>query len=350
MEDIIFIRNAEHYKELKTIFKGRKRNTKVQYICEKCKQTVIQTLRSIDANFVCKSCKIRNYRLTHKEEIKQKFKEKYGVENPSQVKVFQEKRKETFSEKYGVVNPGQMKDHNEKVKSTCLERYGCEWPFQNEEVKEKIKETTLQRYNVESFTKTAEYKEKTKETCLKKYGAEHFSKTKEFQEKQENTNLERYGVRRPLQDKRFRKTFKKTCLERYGVENPSQSPEINSKKRHKIPYDGLSFDSEPEVQVYKYCKDHSIPVKYQPCSFTYTDSLGKTHIYFPDFEICGKLYELKGEHLWKDGHIWFPYRNLLGEKELVEVDARDLAKTECMKANNVSVIFSNELNNFLSNI
>jgi hypothetical protein len=119
----------------------------------------------------------------------------------------------------------------------------------------------------------------------------------------------------------------------------------------KYPYDDLNFDSKAEIEVYKFCKKNNLKVKYQPCSFKYMDSLGRTHSYIPDFEIEGKLYEVKGNHLWKDGKIYFPYRNTLTESELKKIDARDLAKTECMRANNVTVIPSTDidkLDNFLN--
>lgn len=38
--------------------------------------------------------------------------------------------------------------------------------------------------------------------------------------------------------------------------------------------------------------------------------------------------------------IYFPHKNNLTEIELTNIDARDLAKSECMKANNVTVILS----------
>ena len=108
-------------------------------------------------------------------------------------------------------------------------------------------------------------------------------------------------------------------------------------------FDGICFDSGAEIEVYKFCKNNKLEIKYQPRSFTYTDSLGKNHVYIPDFEIEGKLYEVKGNHLWKNGHVWFPYRNKLTEKELQQIDARDLAKTECMKVNKVKVILTSEI-------
>jgi hypothetical protein len=442
MEDIIFIRDAEHYRKLLSFY-GKSSKKKFSFRCSICNKETTKCFSSINEKLFCGSCKckiaqsnpdvvekIKQTKLAkygsanycNVEKIKQTKFERYGDENycnsekisethrtktKEEKAKITEKIKQTKLAKYGDENYYNIEQakktkferygdeyftNREKCKQTCLKHFGCENPMQFEEVKETHKQTCLKHFGCENPSQADEVKKKKIETCFERYGAYYFLQTEEGKKNLKEAMLEKYGREFPLQINFFKNKRKETCLEkynveffsqseqfrkiltekfgeaigwanpqiyekyrttmlsRYGCEHPSQSSEIASKKRHKIPYDGLSFDSEPEVQVYKYCKEHSIPVKYQPCSFAYTDSLGKTHIYFPDFEISGNLYELKGEHLWKDGHIWFPYRNLLSEKELVEVDARDLAKTECMRANNVSVIFSNELSNFLSNI
>jgi hypothetical protein len=73
------------------------------------------------------------------------------------------------------------------------------------------------------------------------------------------------------------------------------------------------------------------------------------HKYFPDFEINGKLCEVKGDHLLKDNKLYFPYRTGLSETELSVIDDVYAAKDACMKENNVIVIRSSELSN-LNNI
>ena len=62
--------------------------------------------------------------------------EKYGVENPSQLKEIREKQKQTNLEKYGVNNPNQSKVIKEKQKQTLLEKYGVENPSQLKEFRD----------------------------------------------------------------------------------------------------------------------------------------------------------------------------------------------------------------------
>ena len=69
------------------------------------------------------------------------------------------------------------------------------------------------------------------------------------------------------------------------------------------------------------------------------------HKYFPDFEINGRLYEVKGNHLLKDNKLYFPYRTGLTEAELNIIDDIYAAKDACMKENNIIVIRSSELSN-----
>ena len=254
------------------------------------------------------------------------------------------KRSETCFKKYGVKNPFQAEEVKEEIKKTFQEKYGCEYGFQSSEVKERIKQTKLERYNNEYYLNHT----KTKNTCFKKYGVKNPFQAEEVKERIKKTWQKKYGTENPSKNKEIREKIKQTCLEKYGVPSYSQTLEYAQRSRKKYPYDGLSFDSQDELKFYKHCKDLGLSVKYQPCSFKYTDSLKRTHTYFPDFSVDGQLYEVKGDHLWKDNHIWFPYRNTLSEQQLKEIDARDLAKTECMKEHGVKVILSSELGSILN--
>ena len=229
-----------------------------------------------------------------------------------------EKIKKTKKMKYG----SEKYNNRTKAKQTTLEHFGVEIPAKSKKVLQKMQNTNLERFGCKSPLQNVDVKTKQQNTCEMKYGETNIWKTK-----------------------RFKDEMKAKCLEKYGVEHYTQTAEFAKKTRKKHNYDGISFDSNDEVEVYKFCKEHNLNVKYQPCSFKYVDSFNQSRYYFPDFEIEGKLYEVKGNHLWKDGHIWNPYRNTLSEQKLKEIDARDLAKTECMKANNVTVILSTDIDN-----
>lgn len=72
---------------------------------------------------------------TPREEIKKSIKEKYGVENISQIESVKQKRKQTFIDKYNVENSFQLKETKEKIKKSIHEKYGVDFNLQREDVK-----------------------------------------------------------------------------------------------------------------------------------------------------------------------------------------------------------------------
>ena len=267
----------------------------------------------------------------------------------------QNKRKKTCLEKYGVEHYNKTEESKEKIKNTCLEKYGVENPTQSIKIKEKIKNTCLEKYGVESYTKTDECKKKKKQTCFKKCGVEYYSQTDDCKEKYKQTNLEKYGVEYYSQTNEYKnkvkitclekygveyyfqsddkkKKSKETCVERYGVEHYSQTSKFAKYHRKQIEYDGLTFDSNWEVIVYKYCKENNISCEYQPdiiFEYEYND---KKHYYHPDFLINGKLYEVKGDHFFDGDKMICPYNRNDYMDGLFE------AKHQCMLKNGVIIL------------
>jgi hypothetical protein len=150
--------------------------------------------------------------------------EKYGVDNPFKSNQIKEKSKKTCLEKYGTEYPSQSEFIKEKSKKTCLEKYGTEYYLQSKDVKEKSKKTTLDKYGTEYYLQSKDVKEKSKKTCLDKYGVDHVSKSNYFKELKKNIYFEKYGVGNPIQNLEIKEKIKQTNLKKYGVVNPSQYP------------------------------------------------------------------------------------------------------------------------------
>jgi hypothetical protein len=108
-----------------------------------------------------------------------------------------EKRKQTCKEKYGVENTSQLEEIKEKIKKTCKEKYNTEYAAQADTVKIKIRETNLERYGVSSPSQLDIFKEKSKQTNIKKCGYDSVIKNPQIKD-----------------------NIKKTCITKYGVENP----------------------------------------------------------------------------------------------------------------------------------
>lgn len=241
----------------------------------------------------------------------------FGVKHPAQSDIIQSKMINTNLERRGVKNPAQDPNVKLKMINTNLERYGVNYITMNPDVQKKIVQTNLERYGVKCTLQDSKVKNKIIQT-----------------------NLERRGVKYPAQDPKVYEKFKQTCLETFGYCFPAQSPQMRAFRRKQIKYDGLIFDSSWEVNVYQYCKDNNISCIYQPdITFEYKYD-GKTHIYQPDFLIDGKLYEVKGNHFFKDND---------SNNEMINPFNRDLdgifeAKHQCIIDNNVIVLTKYEIN------
>ena len=264
--------------------------------------------------------------------------------------------KKTCKERYGVDSYTKTDEFKKKFKDTCNEHFGVDHNFQADSCIEKRKKTWEKHLGTDNPLKSSEVQEKIKSTLVQKYGVDNYSKTDEFKEKLENHMLETYGVKHYSQTDEFKEKCSKTCMDKFGRKTFFQSPifkehlhEYKAKMSKGIQYEGYSFDSQTEVDFYKWCKTKNFDIEYQPLGLEYTDSLGINHLYLPDFKVNGKLYEIKGPHLWKDGHLFTPYRAGLSEDELMKLDIKDLAKTKCLKENAVTILFSNEMTDeFLS--
>lgn len=331
-----------------------------EHVCKYCGKPLIFKSFVVGYTNTCgaKECvrkRISDYNKT--EEYKQKYEstmlKKYGTKYPAQNPEIHSKQINTNLARYGGKSPASSKNVVEKMKKTNIERIGVSFPGQSAECVEKMKETSIKRYGVENFSKTEEFKQgyseagkyrtKTKETNIKKYGFEHQMKNENIKTKVKKTCSERYGVENVIQYDKFKHKKNNTMLERYGYEYSAQSPEIASKMRKRIIFDGIAFDSNAEIEIYKFCKENKLTFTYQPKHIEYIDSKNRKHYYNPDFEIEGRLIEVKGDYLWKEGKLYFPYRNNLTEQELAEKDDIYLSKSNCMLENNVLLLLQSQI-------
>lgn len=80
------------------------------------------------------------------------------------------KRRVTCLDRYGVDNPSKYKPFNDKKVVTCNKNLGCDYPFQNENVKSDTKKTWIEKYGVDNPNKSKIVRNRTKNTCLNRYG------------------------------------------------------------------------------------------------------------------------------------------------------------------------------------
>lgn len=235
-----------------------------------------------------------------------------------------EKRKQTCLEKYGVDNPFKDK---EKIKDAYLSKLGVENPSQLKKVKEKKKQTTRDHFGVDNPLQSSEVQEKVKRSMLKKYGTTVASKSKIVVDKTRKSNLKKYGVEYPSQlesrkthlkeiweDKKKRNELANKVSKTWLQKTDEELRDIRIKSYSPYEYDGLNFDSSWELAVWIWAKDNGKSIKREPVCIEYKDG-EVVRKYYPDFEIEGKLVEVKGDHFFNnDGKMICPFDRSLDDR------------------------------------
>ena len=244
---------------------------------------------------------------------------------------------------YGTAYPQQSELIKAKTRKTCIKLYGCSsyaktdefknhlsniissrTPEQKQAINEKCKQTCNAKYGVDNVFQADLFKEKSKQTCLDKYGVEYAIQASDIKEKSRKTREDRYENNWYNSSKN-----RQTCTEKYGVDWFSKTEDFSLKIRKKYYYNNIGFDSWPELAVYLYCINNNIEIKRATIKFNYTFN-NVVHCYFPDFEIEGKLVEIKGDHFFKeDNTMQNPFDH--------SKDALCEAKYRCMIENNVEI-------------
>jgi len=104
------------------------------------------------------------------EKQKQTCLDRYGVDNPFKLELFQNKARDTIQSKYGVNNISKSIEIKEKKRKTTLRRFGVDNPMKNKNIKDKIEQTNLNRYGVKYYIITEESREKLYSKNILKYG------------------------------------------------------------------------------------------------------------------------------------------------------------------------------------
>lgn len=252
---------------------------KIAFIC-KCGVTTSKKFSFISyyTGAFCPSC-IKKIRAL---KIKETCKEKYHVDNPSQLDHIKQKKEETYLSHYG--------DHPSRIK----------------EVRDKYKETCIRRYGVDNTSKTKEVKEKIKKIFNEKYDG-HPMFNNDIKMKLKSHFLEKYNGF-PAQNIEIKEKTKKMLLDKYGCHS-SQNPvifekiETNSKrvKKFTLPsgriiniqgYEGYAINH----LLKKYNEEQIKNSRKEVPRIKYTYN-NKTHYYFPDIYLphINTIIEVKSD-------------------------------------------------------
>lgn len=228
----------------------------------------------------------------------------------------------------------ESSERKRRYEQTCIEKYGVKNISQNESIKHMKRQKALSKYGVDNVAKADEVKTHIKKTNMQRYGTSMFMNSSEGKQQIANAMLMKYGVRSYSQTDEYHEKVKTTNLKKFGVEYPNQDPEFRKAAQSRYQFDGVNFDSKPELALYIWLKDNCDDFEFHPDNrFEYVHK-GKTYSYCPDFKICGVFIEIKGLQFFKDkninGQMVNPYDHSL--------DALYEAKHKCMLDNRVIII------------
>jgi hypothetical protein len=261
----------------------------VQYSCDYCYDDGVETILTTSyKQYNNRHSRGNNHKdCCHKcvgKKRRDNVKQKYGVDNVSQLKEVKDKKAQTCLEHYGTSCSLTVDDVKEKIKQTCLEKYGVDNPAKNEQVKEKSRQTNLQKYGVEWTCQSEQMKNNTKQTCMDKYGVPHAMQCEEIKNKLEQVFIDKYGCSNPFENTEIRNKMQKSIKDKYGVDNISQVEEIKIKKAETFYKNGTVKTSRQQEYLWRilggelnYAKDTpSLDIAF-PNEKIYIEFNGKGH-------------------------------------------------------------------------
>lgn len=266
---------------------------------------------------------------------RQTCKEKYGSETYRNDKL----NKQTKKERYGNENY----NNRTQAKETCVTIYGVDNPNKTTKVRDKIKETCKIKYGGIAPACSLDIQNKMENTCVEKYDSPFYINSKLGRNIRKEKMINLYGTEHALQNNTIVNEMKENNLIKYGYEWPCQQPHYQRKVKKKFLFENLFFDSNLEIDFYKFLKNNNIIFEYQPnitFEFEYNNT---THFYNPDFKIDNIIVEIKGLHFFKNKNpndvMICPYHKKDDTPETIKM-RNELyeAKHQCMINNNVLIL------------
>ena len=262
-------------------------------LCEKCNKPISFSLSKNYGHFnrfCSRSCQIDN------DKIKRVIKEKYNVDNISQLDFVKEKVKKTNLNRYGIINVFNTKERIEKSINTRKEN--------KEELINKIKETNIKKYGVDNVAKNKYIKEKTKETNIKKYGKVSWTQTEDGKNKLSKIVSSKEVQEKINNTKRKNNSFNKSTPE-------DESYELLKEKFNEV-------KRQYKGDKYPFAADFYIPSidTYIECNYFWTHG-------FKIYE--GTNSDLEKINYWKNKNTKY-YNNAIKTWTYYDVNKRNTAK------------------------
>lgn len=162
--------------------------------------------------------------------------DKYGVDNVSRLDEIKARKRETSMAHYGVENPFQSKVVQEKVKATNRRIYGVDTVLVKPEIQERARAATRAKYGVDYPWQSPIVRKKMQDAFNEKWGGKTPWTSPKFMDKFHSDSMDRYGTFWPSQSEEVKGKILRTLHEKYGedVDNVFQLDEVKQKSRETL--------------------------------------------------------------------------------------------------------------------
>lgn len=180
-ETLNWFETFEYSPKYVAMFVKKNQHVVTPVCCKTCGKELSERSALDGKQYCCQQCAYRNPETLAKR--KATMMSRYGVDNPSKSKVFQQKKSDTVFKHYGVTHYSKTAEHKRHLHDLNVERYVVH-PELGKETQRKAHETKIKKYG-ENYASV--WREKSKETLRKKLGVDNPFKSKEIQRKIQTT-------------------------------------------------------------------------------------------------------------------------------------------------------------------
>jgi len=220
-----------------------------------------------------------------------------------------EQKINTYKERYGVENISQLETIKNKKEETCIKNHGVPYATQSSIIQEQIVKTSKKNWGTKRPTQNNELLKRIADDYEDKTGFRNPFSNPDIIKKIEEKNIENLGCSNPFSSEIVKDKIRNTNISRYGYSNPMQNPMISKKafktgcklKPYTLPsgkiieymgWENYALDDLLVTYEESDIENETLPV------FDYIKQDGTNHTYLPDIFIISqnKFIEVKSTY------------------------------------------------------
>jgi len=234
-----------------------------------------------------------------------------------------EKKNNTCKERYGVENISQLETIKTQKEETCIKNHGVPYAAQSQIIQKQIVKTSQQNWGTKRPTQNKELLKRIADDYENKSGFRNPFLNPDIQKKIEETNIKNLGYSNPFSSEIVKDKIKNTNISKYGYSNPMKNPAILKKafksgcklKPYRLPsgkiieymgWENYALDDLLLTYEENDIENETLPV------FDYIKPDGIKHTYLPDIFIISqnKFIEVKSTYtITQDADVIFLKQN-----------------------------------------